>query len=96
MSSAKADETTLSGVKSFDEFYKKTAKLDELERIAEYKDAGVRVAEGNGWTKNKKLSKKYDRDVYDAADGNIYSLDTRHGEFEVLNKGGKHQGAIDF
>ena len=28
--------------------------------------------------------------------GNHYSLDTQHGEFEVLDKRGKHQGAVNF
>ena len=28
--------------------------------------------------------------------GNHYSLDTQHREFEVLDKRGKHQGAVNF
>ena len=87
---------TSRGISSFTEFYQKTSKLSPGERIAEFKQAGARVAEGNNWTKNNKLSKRFDRDVYNDSDGNIYSLDTQHGEFEVLDKKGTHQGAIDF
>ena len=85
---------TSRGITNFKEFYAKTKNLSVRERVAEFKNAGKRVAKSNGWEKNKKLSEKYDRDIY--GDGNLYSLDTKHGEFEVLNKKGKHQGAIDF
>lgn len=84
------------GMKSFDEFYERARKLDVNERVAEYKQAGERVAEANSWKKNSKLSERHKRDVYTDKDGNIYSLDTQHGEFEILNERGKHQGAIDF
>jgi hypothetical protein len=70
--------------------------MDVNERISEYKAAGARVAEANNWKQNSKLSERFKRDIYEGEDGMLYSLDTRHGEFEVLNKKGKHQGAVDF
>ena len=84
------------GVKNFDEFYNKVRKLSAEERIAEYKAAGKRVADGNGWKKNNKYSKNNGRDVYEAENGDLFALDTQHGTFEVLNKKGKHQGEINF
>jgi filamentous hemagglutinin len=34
------------------------------------------------------------RTVYRGTDGRVYSLDTQHGEFELINpKNGKHEGA---
>lgn len=42
----------------------------------------------------RRLPKKNGRDIY--TDGNHYSLDSRHGTFEVLDKKGRHQGEIDF
>ncbi len=32
----------------------------------------------------------------DPTDGMNYSLDIEKGHFEILNKRGKHQGAVDF
>ena len=84
------------GVKNFDEFYKKVSKLSAEERIAEYKAAGKRVADGNGWKKNDSLTKKNGRDVYSNEEGEHFALDTQHGSFEVLNSKGKHQGEINF
>ena len=37
-----------------------------------------------------------ERMVYRDADGTLYSLDTIHGDFEICNEQGKHQGSIDF
>jgi filamentous hemagglutinin len=35
------------------------------------------------------------RTVYRGADGKIYSLDTQHGEFELINpRTGQHEGAV--
>jgi RHS repeat-associated protein len=84
------------GVKNFDEFYKKVKHLSAEERIAEYKSAGKRVADGNAWKKNDALTKKNGRDIYEDKDGDFFALDTQHGSFEVLDKKGKHQGEINF
>ncbi len=84
------------GVKNFDEFYQKVKHLSAEERIAEYKTAGKRVADGNSWKKNDALTKKNGRDIYEGNDGDYFALDTQHGSFEVLDKKGKHQGEINF
>lgn len=84
------------GIKNFDEFYAKVKILSAEERIAEYKNAGKRVADGNGWVKDDALIKKNNRDIYTSEAGEHFALDTQHGSFEVLNKKGKHQGEINF
>ena len=67
------------------------------EIVAEYKKKSKEIAAQNGWTKDNNLSKKNKRDVYRSADGNtLYALDTRHGNWEVLNKKGQHQGVQNF
>ncbi len=84
------------GIKNFDEFYDKVKSLSLGERIAEYKAAGKRVAEANGWDLNKKLTKRNNRTVYSDKDGMNFALDTEKGTFEVVNKKGVHQGEINF
>ena len=79
-----------------DDFYKSVKNLSQGEKVAKYKEVGNQVASKNGWSKNANLSKKNKRDIYTDGKGNIYSLDTLHGEFEIFNKKGQHQGAIDF
>ena len=79
-----------------DEFYKSVVNLEPGERIKKYKEMAKKVADNNGWKKNSNLSKKNNRDIYTDSDGNHYSLDTRHGDFEIFDKRGKHQGAIKF
>ena len=67
------------------------------ENIAKYKQQAKTVAEQNGWIKDNTLSKINGRDVYKSADGKTYyALDTRHGNWEVLNKRGQHQGVQKF
>ena len=83
-------------ISNFTEFYKKTAKLDVGERVSEFKEAALRIAESNNWIKNNKLTKKNNRDIFTDSNGNHFALDTQHGTFEVLDKKGKHQGEIDF
>ena len=83
-------------VDNIDDFYKTASRLNPSERVAIYKKVAGDLAEKNKWTKNAKLSKKNGRDIYTDADGNHYSLDSRHGTFEVLDKKGRHQGEIDF
>lgn len=83
-------------VDNIDDYYKATKNMDVGERVASHRQTGKKIAETNGWTKNKNLSKKNGRDVYTDNKGNNYSVDTQHGAFEVLNKKGKHQGEIDF
>ncbi|MBL0744799.1 leucine-rich repeat domain-containing protein [Chryseolinea lacunae] len=84
------------GVKNVSEFYAWAARLKLEEKIVEYRIAGSKFAEDNGLIINSRLSKRFNRDIYSDKDGNLYSLDTRHGEFEVLNAKGQHQKVIDF
>ena len=92
-------EKCVVGGKTFnkmDDFYKSVVNLSEGEKVLKYKEVGKQVAGKNGWSKNVYLSKKNKRDVYTDKKGNIYSLDTHHGEFEIFDKRGQHQGAVDF
>jgi len=82
--------------KNIEDFYKSASKLSVRERIATYKSMAKEIANKNGWTYNKKLSKINKRDIYTSKKGIHYSLDTRHGAFEVYNKKGKHVGEVDF
>ena len=67
------------------------------EKVAQYKQQSKLIAEQNGWIKDNTLSKINGRDVYKSADGKTYyALDTRHGNWEVLNKRGQHQGVQKF
>ena len=81
---------------TMDDFYKSVVNFSEGERVLKYKEVGKQVADKNGWSKNVYLSKKNKRDVYTDKKGNIYSLDTYHGEFEIFDKSGKHQGTVNF
>jgi len=84
------------GLPSAKDFEKQIAKLPPGERVAKIKEHSKRVAEGNGWTQNSKLTKKNKRDVYQDDDGNLWALDSQHGAFEKLNSKGKHQGEFNF
>ncbi len=67
------------------------------ERVAAVKTEAESVAENKGLEWDRTLSKINKRDVYrDPNTGNLYSLDTQHGRFEVLNKKGIHMGEVDF
>ena len=81
---------------NMDEFYKSVLNLEPGERIKKYKEMAKKVADNNGWKKNANLSKKNNMDIYTDSDGNQYTLDTRHGDVEIFDKRGKHQGAIKF
>ena len=92
-------EKCVVGGKTFnkmDDFYESVVNFSEGEKVLKYKEVGKQVADKNGWSKNVYLSKKNKRDVYTDKKGNIYSLDTYHGEFEIFDKRGKHKGAVNF
>jgi hypothetical protein len=66
------------------------------EALAKTKAKLREVAESHGWVKNKKLSKRNNRDVYeDPKTGDLYAADTRHATFEHLDKRGKHKREVD-
>ncbi len=79
-----------------DDYYKKATRLSAGDRVALHQTTGKEIAESNGWKKNSKVSELNRRHVYEDNSGNLYALDTQHGEFELLNSKGQHQGAIDF
>ena len=80
-----------------EDFEKIIPNLSPGERVARIREVGEQVAKHNGWEKNARLSKINNRDIYtDKKSGAHFSLDTQHGEFEMLDKRGKHQGAIKF
>jgi len=65
------------------------------ERVAYIRQAADEAARIHGFTKDNALSTLNNRTVYRGTDGKVYSLDTQHGEFELINpKTGKHEGAV--
>jgi hypothetical protein len=79
------------------------AKLSSNDKIACLRDMGELIALINRYEYDTNLSSinstKYRiRDIYKSLGSkNIYlSVDIRHGDFEVLNSKGKHQGSIAF
>ena len=82
---------------SLSEFEKSLSRLPAGERVAEVKTVSKQVAQQNGWQKNNQLTTKNGgRDIYTDSKGNHYALDTQHGNWEMLNKQGKHQGVMNF
>ncbi|MCW5259119.1 hypothetical protein D5045_02085 [Verminephrobacter eiseniae] len=73
-------------------FYASLSNLHHNERIARIRSKLAEVAKNNGWKKNSRLSRMNKRDVYDAPDGIKYSVDTRHGTFEKIDRHGNHMG----
>ena len=60
--------------------------------IRQQADEAARI---HGFTKDNSLSAMNNRTVYRGTDGKIYSLDTQHGEFEIINsRTGQHEGAV--
>ncbi|MBI6680981.1 hypothetical protein [Pseudomonas viridiflava] len=75
------------------QFEKISFSLPPGERVAQIKSAAASVTVANGLVKNNKLSELNGRDVYGSNDGILYTMDTQHGRFEVINpKNGKHLG----
>ncbi len=78
-------------------FEKLISKLPAGERVALVKTQAANVAEQNGWVKDTKLSTMNSRDIYqDPNTGNLYSVDTQHGRFEMTNSKGKYLGEVNF
>lgn len=70
--------------------------LPANERVPIVRETTKAKAEKYGWNENMNLKKKNQgRDIYTDKDGNHWSVDTQHGEFEKLDKKGRHQGAFD-
>ena len=82
---------------SLSDFEKSLFNLPSGERVAKIKSVSKQVAQQNGWKKNNQLTTKNGgRDIYTDSKGNHYALDTQHGNWEMLNKQGKHQGVMNF
>ena len=79
------------------EFEKAISHMSPDERVAAVRNEAAEVARNAGLIKDRKLSKITGRTVYRNQEGNqLYSVDTQHGRFEVLNKRGRHLGEVDF
>lgn len=63
------------------QFERSLVRLPPGERVAQIKSMASSVAAESGLTKNNRLSKLNGRDVYSAADGGLYALDTQYGRF---------------
>ena len=60
-------------------------------------ETAKQIAKENKWEQNKELMKKNkDRLIFSDEKGYNYSLDTKHGRFEITNPKGKHLGEVDF
>ena len=71
-------------------------KLPPGERVALIRQQADEAARIHGFTKDNALSTMNNRTVYRGADGRVYSLDTQHGEFELINpRTGQHEGAVN-
>jgi hypothetical protein len=71
-------------------------KLPSGERVALIRQQADEAARIHGFTKDNALSTMNNRTVYRGTDGKVYSLDTQHGEFEVINpRTGQHEGAVE-
>ena len=79
------------------EFNEAISKMDTSERAATVKQEARAVADNNGLSKNNKLSRINNRDVYsDPKTKDLYAVDSQHGTFEHCNRRGKHLGEVDF
>ena len=79
------------------EFNEAISKMDTSERVATVKQEARAVADNNGLSKNNKLSRINNRDVYsDPKTKDLYAVDSQHGTFEHCNRRGKHLGEVDF
>ena len=71
-------------------------KLPAGERVALIRQHADEAAQIHGFTKDNALSTLNNRTVYRGTDGKVYSLDTQHGEFELINpRTGQHEGAVN-
>jgi len=85
------------GASNVAEFEKNISTMPPGERVATVKGEAAKVADRNGWVKDRTYSKMNDREVYrDPKTGDLYSVDTQHGRFEKCTSKGKHQGEVNF
>ena len=80
-------------------FEERISKMPPEERVAEITIEARKIAQARGWAKAPDSIAKSNRgrQIYlDKNTGILYSVDTQHGRFEVLNDEGKHLGEIDF
>lgn len=73
------------------EFETAIARMSAGERVSVIKSEAELVAIKLKLTKNDRISKLNNRDVYSDSKGFLYSLDTQHGRWEKIDgKTGKH------
>jgi hypothetical protein len=79
-----------------DAFKKSLNGLSVGERRAAIVTRLTKVAEERGLVKHGAMSKVNKRTVYqDPETKDFYAFDTQHGHFEITNRRGQHQGAIE-
>jgi hypothetical protein len=79
------------------EFEKKIFRMPPGERVAAIRIEAEAVAKSRGLEFEEFVSKRNKRIVYrDPSTKNLYSVDTQHGRFEMLNRKGKHLGEVNF
>ena len=78
-------------------FQERIRRLPVNERVPEIERAAAEVAEGKKWEYDTRLSSLNKRSVYrDPATGDLWSVDTYHGTFELCTSSGLHQGEFNF
>lgn len=79
------------------DFEKRLSRIgNERERVAEVRKKWLEVANNQNWTKDKKLSKQTNRDVYFNGKNRYYAIDTQHGRAEIWDKRRKnHLGEMN-
>lgn len=79
------------------DFYRNISRLPVAERVPQILDRARDHARSQGWVPRPDLARRNGgREVFfDERNNRFLSVDTQHGDFEVLNRRGRHQGSID-
>lgn len=70
--------------------------MNPAERVARIKTRARDSANAKGWKIDNRLSRINNRDIYhDLKTNHYYAVYSQHGDFEVLNRRGRHQASMD-
>lgn len=79
------------------DFYNNIRRMPAAERVAQVRTRASDYANSRGWQLKSDLKARNNgRDIYFDSQNNRYlSVDTQHGDFEILNSSGRHRGSMD-
>lgn len=79
------------------DFYNNLARLSAPERVAQVRTRAREYARSEGWEPRPDLAARNNgREIfYDPQNRRYLAVDTQHGDFEILNRRGRHQGSMD-